>query len=286
METIRFISYKIASKIDLKKKAAYFRLPEPQSWEDFIVLGENQLSELFRYRMSSKKSYIFEYGCVVFVNFEPIETGDFFKKIRLISSELDYEMLAGYSESHTITVSDDNTTSLWKASKKRIRNTDGLTDIVAVVLAKSAALSREETQAGLLLDEAERFIIKLQKGALNINKRNFSSAIAHMLRFEYESAASIKVFDRPSEVARNLLLREAFDELAEYYELEDRYDVLEKKIAELRKIIRSYSVLRYNRQEKRLLLFEIFLLLLFPAFRILESLLERLGIENVIQLFF
>lgn len=272
MRTVKFIGYKISSGIDLKKIAAFFRLPAPESWEHCIMLGEQPLSEVYKYKLPLKKIYIFEYGCVAFENFHTDETGKFLEYLQSITGDLDYSMFARHHESHIIRVFEDHSVSLWKGSTRTFPDSDSLAGIVAVVLAKSVALSKIEADVELLLDEAESFITKLQTGSLNTGTRKFASTMAHILRFEYQSAAGIRIFDRPSETNRDLTLRGAYDELASYYELEDRYDVLEKKANELRSIVRSYSVLRYWSQESRLLFFEIFLLALFPLSYLVDGL--------------
>ncbi len=271
MKTIRFHSSKIASSINLKKIAAAFRLSTPESWEDCIILEEQQLIDIYKIRMPSKRIYIFSYGCIVFENFEADEMGEFLKSISLIIGELDYQMLANYNESCTLPVEEGQADI-------------SLSYIAAVVLAKSSALSRQEAKVDLLLDEAESFIDKLQTAAFRSSTRKFSKTVARIIRFEHESAAAIKLFERPAEAAGSLALREAYDKLSNSFELEDRYDVLEKKIFELRGIVRSYAGLRNNSQEKRLLFFEIFLLTLFPMSRVLEIILQELGIENVFKL--
>jgi len=285
MKTVRFTGYKISSGIDLKKVAAFFRLPAPKSWEDCIILGEQQLAEAYKYKLPSKKIYIFEFGCVTFENFHMDETGEFFKYLRLITGEYDYRMLARYNESLAIKVFEDHRVSLWKGSTRTFPYSDSLAGIVAVVLAKSVALSKVEADVDPLLDEAGDFIAKLQSGKLNTGTRKFASTMAHILRFEFESAAGIRIFDRPSEANRGLILRGAYDELASYYELEDRYEVLEKKVSELRNIARSYSTLRYWKQENRLVLFEVFLLVLFPLSYFVRDFLQQIRIEHVLKLF-
>jgi len=271
MKTISFHSSKIASSINLKKVASAYRLTAPESWKECIILEEQQLIDIYKIRMPSKRIYIFSYGCIVFENFGADETGEFLKNIAMIIGELDYQMLAKYNESCALPVEDGQTNAL-------------LSYIAAVALAKSSALSRLEDTVNLLLDEAESFIDKLQTAAFSSSTRKFSKTLARIIRFEHESGAAIKLFERPAEASESLALREAYDKLSDSFELEDRYDVLEKKIFELRSIVRTYAGLRYNSQEKRLLFIEIFLLSLFPLSRILEAILRNLGIENVFKI--
>ena len=283
MKTFQFLSCKISSRIDLKKVAAFFKLPVPESWEDCIVIGGKQLAEVYKYRLPGKKVYLFSFGCVTFENFDPDKTGSFLKHLRSITGDMDYAMYARYYESHTIKEVKGHTAALFEDNSKEYLFTDCLAGIIAVVLARSVALSKVEADVAILLDEAENLITELQRGALHTGTRKFASTLAHILRFEHESTAGIRLFDRPVPACRGLAMRGAYDELAAYYELEDRYNILEKKIGELRDITRSYSRLRYWRQENRLLLFEIFLLALFPLSYFVHDLLRKIGIEHVIK---
>ncbi len=296
MKEMRFIGYKISSAIDLKKVAAFFSLPAAESWENSITLCGQQLMEVYKYKLLSKRITLFEYGCVVFQNFKSDETGIFFNYLQSIIGNLDYKMLVRYNENLISEVFMDNSALLWKGSKKRFAYKDDLADIAVVVLAKSIALSKLEADVELLLDEAEsfftvlagpkrRFFERLHHRTSNIKSSKYSSIMAHILKFEYESAVSIRIFDRPSKADRSMALRDAYDELAEYFELQDRYDVLEKKIAELRNISRSYSTQHFWKQERRLLLFEIFLLALFPLSYLVHDFLRENGIEHVWKIF-
>jgi len=305
MRTVQFISYKIASIISLDSITGFFRLPLPESWEDCVILGEQQLAEVYKFSMPSKKIFIFQFGCVTFENFHSDEVSEFLQYLHLIIGNLDYKMLARYNESHTILLSDALSVSLLNESSRTFPFSASMVYMIAVVLAKSAALSKIETDVDLLLDEAENFIAMMSSSSaipsqlstilsrpfviLNTVKnliarpqngisisitRKYASTMAHIVKFEYDTAVGIKIFDRPAETNRDQNLRSAYDELSNYYELEDRYEVLQKKVGELRSISRSYSTLRYWRQENRLILFEVFLLILFPLSYLVRALLH------------
>jgi len=60
----------------------------------------------------------------------------------------------------------------------------------------------------------------------------------------------------------------------EYFEMNDRYKILQSKINDLQEITELYTSLSQNQTEHRLVMFESLLLLLFPLFYIIESLLK------------
>ena len=286
MNKKHFICYKAYNSIDLKNTASLFGLPAPESRDRFIILGGRQLSEVYKYNMEEKRIFIFTIGCIVFEDFNIDETDNFFETLGQTIGEPDYRMLAVYRESHTISINDQGNLFLWKESSEEYPSIDGLFDIIAIILAKSTALSKEESDIDQLLDEADIHISGFQKGIVGSGTRRFTSTMAHIIKFEQQSTAGIMIFDRPAATTGSIRLKEVYDKLSAYYELDDRYEVLESKVNELRKIVRTYSTLRYRNQENRLLIFEIFLLMLFPLFRIAEHIIGNQSVESLVRMIF
>lgn len=286
MVTRQFICYKAYNSIDLKNASLLFGLPSPESRDRSVVLGGVQLSETYKYDMGQKRIHIFNIGCIVFEDFEMGETDAFFETLGSTIGEPDYRMLAVYRENHAITITGQGFAYLWKGSSAAFPFNDELSDIVAIILAKSTALSKEEADIDKLLDEADSHISRFQRGAVGSGTRRFTATMANIIKFEQQSAAGIRIFDRPAAAAGSLMLRDAYDKLSAHYELDDRYEVLENKVSELRNIVRTYSTFRYRRQENRLLVFEIFLLLLFPLFRIIGYIVGNQAIESFVRMIF
>ncbi|NLK86438.1 MAG: RMD1 family protein [Clostridiaceae bacterium] len=281
-----FICYKAYDSIDLRNTASLFGLPAPESRDRFIVLRGKQLAEIFKYDMKRKRILLFSMGCIVFEDFNIDETDIFFETLGKTIGEPDYRMLAVFRELHTITITDQQTMFLWPDSTEAYPVNDDLLDIIAAILAKATALSKEESDIGKLLDEADSHISRFQEGILSSGTRRYTSTMAHIIKFEQQSTAGIRIFDRPATAAGSLQLREAYDKLSAYFELEDRYGILESKAAQLRKIVRTYSTLKYRRQENRLLVFEIFLLALFPLFRIIEYIIGNHAVKSFVRMIF
>lgn len=286
MEKINFICYKAYPSIDLKSIASFYGLQQPEDRDRCAILKDIQLEDIYKCEMQGRKIYVFSYGCIVFEGMELDDADRFFESLRSVLGEPDYKMLARYRESHAIFITDEKTACLWDGSANFFPLSDDLTYSAASILAKSTALAKEESDIDTLLDEADSYIARFQNRLLDTGARRYAVSMAHIIRFEKESAAGIRIFDRPAGITRSLLLRDAYDKLSDYFELADRYEILEKKAAELRNIVRSHSMLRYRHQENRLLAFEIFLLLLFPLFRILESIIGSKEIEGFFRLIF
>lgn len=286
MDAKQFLCYKAYNSIDLKNAALVFSLPAPETRDRFVMLAGGPLAEIYKYETGQKRIFIFSIGCIVFEDFDIEETGIFIDALSKNIGEPDYRMMAVYNESHSITVTGQGTVYLWKDCPEQYPARDELTEIIAAILAKSTALSKAESDVDKLLDEADSHISGYQRGLLGGGTRRFTSAMAHIVRFEQQIAAGIRIFDRPASASASLQMRDAYDRLSEYFELEDRYGILESKIGELRRIVRTYSTLKFRKQENRLLYFEIFLLMLFPLFRLIEHIASDQSAVSFLRMIF
>lgn len=287
MQTKHFISVKAYPAIDLVRAAGFFGLPLPEARERALIMEGEKLSEIYKYDIGQKKVHIFSFGCIVFEDMEIDETDKFFEILQPLAGEPDYRMLLRYRESHDSVVTEDGMIRLWPESDGPVFPPGiELSHTIAAVLAKSTALSKEEEDLSTLLNEASKYINRSREGIFNAGTRMYAKTMASIVRFEKESAAGFGIFDRPASTGRKLLLRDAYDTLAEYYELDERYGLLEQKAEQLRNIVRSGSAERFRRQENRLLAFETFLLALFPLSHILGTVLDKFGIRELLHLIF
>ena len=285
MDTLLLNSFRVAPRLPLETVIRYFKLELPGSWKEYVVLDDEHLNEVFKCSITSKKVFLYDFGCTIFLNFNSEEISTFLGFLQTLTGNLDYALFAKYHERHIAEVHSDNTISLWKNSSLRYRYSDEIIALLASVLAKSTALEKIEADLDKLLDEAEGFISKLEKGLLKANTGSFALATAGLLRYEYEISANIRIFDRPDCTDCDFMYRSIYDKFSEYYELSDRFEVLERKTDELRTIMNSYSTISYSRQERRLFLFEVFLLALFPLSYLADAIMEAYGISHILKLF-
>jgi len=103
------------------------------------------------------------------------------------------------------------------------------------------------------------------------NTKKVISIIAKCIRFKYRSIESIKILDKPLEFNRTIEARQTFDVMSEYFELKDRYTILSDRMNILDSITGEYFSFRSKQAEKRLLLFEILLLSIFPLLQIISK---------------
>lgn len=286
MKTVHFKCIRVAPKLPLDKISAFFKIHRQLSWKEYIRLQGYPLEMILKYTAASKQVYLYEFGCVCFINFDDSDIGVFVEFLESLTGPIDYTSYVKFQETHGVEIFDNGNCSLWEGSPGNFKYGSYTPHIVSTVLAKSTALSRLETEVSLLLDQSEKFINYLQKGWLHASTKNSAKITAQFLRFKYDSITNIRIFDRPSFSGQHLSEREEYTALSKYFELFERYEILQSKISDLHSITDAYSKLSYRQSENRLYVFEIFLLALFPLSGLIHFLLDRYGYSHVIKLLF
>lgn len=270
MKTIRFRSLKVGPSILLEKPVSFFRMQRTSTWKEYIVLGPADLEQVLKRPCREEQAYLFEFGCVCMVNFSEGDKEVFLEFLAGMVEALDYSMIARFGESHVLQVDDGGQFRPWADSALSFEYNAEVPPVVATILAKSAAMNKIELDISSNLDEFGAYIDYLKRGRLRINKKGLSVMVTKFLKFEHESIGSVRIFDRSIPDSYSRLSRELYDALAEHYELNDRFEVLRSKIGSLRSTMKTYNSLSYRQSENRLYLFEIFLLGLFPAVKLIE----------------
>ncbi len=266
MERIIFNTYKVASKLPLTQIASFSSL-KSEGWKEYIKLNKTDIEKILKYS-SEKLVYMYKYGCITFVGFSQDEINVFLEYLRNSFTDLDNKSIAIYNESHEIDISNDGYIKLWSESEEQFKYNETIIDIVANILAKSTELNKIEAELKVVLDEADVFIGYLKKGKLRANAKKVVSTIGECIRFKYNTIESVRLLDRPPEF-NTIRAKKIFDIFSDYYELTERYDVLSNRINILDSVTEEYFSFRSNQSERRLILFEVFLLLLFPLIRLL-----------------
>jgi len=71
--------------------------------------------------------------------------------------------------------------------------------------------------------------------------------MAKILRFEFDSLSCIRIFEHPALGKHSIKLKEIYDILAEYYEFGGRFNVMQSKIKDLRKIVGIVFIAKLQR---------------------------------------
>ncbi len=274
MENIKIKSVKVAAFFSLDKIEELLNIPMQFKWDEYLILSGSDLDLILKYNTADKHVYIFKYGCISFVNFEDEEISKFIKYIESIGSKINYSLIYKYYDIHNVKVLPNQKIKLWQSDDIEYDYNDKLIHTISIILSKSTELYRFESELNKLLYEAEKFITFLQKGRLGFYRRKSSLLISRILRFKYDSIHNIRVLDRPNFVEQSVSLRNIYDNLSKYYELDERLNIAKGKTSSLHNILDLYTNLSFNQSETRLVLFETFLLVLFPAANLLDHILE------------
>lgn len=263
MEILIFNTFKSATKMSLVQIASYFNIKQEAGWREFLKIESDVLEKIFMYESGNKFVYLFRYGCITFVNFKQHEIQYFFEYLSKIYVEIDNKLFSKFSETHIMTIK-DGLVKLWENSDKRYQYNELLVDIAATVLAKSTELHKIETELNKVLDDAEQLINYLKIGRLRANSRKVISIIAKCTRFKFRSIESVRLLDRPPEFDKTIETRKIFDYVSNFFELNDRYSAILSRTDVLDSITEEYFNFKHNQSERRLLVFEILLLAIFP----------------------
>lgn len=268
MEKIIFNTYKVASKIPLMHIASFFNLKLEAGWKEYIKLNKNHVEKVLKYS-SEKVVYLYKFGCITFVGFNQDEIYMFLEYLK--SSFIEVDSKLHFNESHEMIIT-DGYVKLWHGSKEQFKYNEAIIDVVANILAKSTEFNKIESELSSVLDEAGIFIKYLKKGRLRANTKKVVSTIAECTKFKYNTIESVRLLGRPPEFNNTIKTRKIFDIFSDYYELNERYDILTNRMNVLDTITEEYFDYRSNQSERRLILFEVFLLCLFPLIRLLNVL--------------
>lgn len=285
MREIKFNCFKVNSKLNLKNIASFFNVDMLTGKKEYIVLGDKEIDVIFKYKTQNRGVFFFEFGCITFINFDMDEVRIFLEYVESIAGKIDSELFMKFYEGYTIEVDNYYTFKLYEDGESYTSYSKYIEAIIAVVLAKSTALLWVENEVDILMDEAERIMDYLHKGRLHTNSRKFSKITARILRFEYESIYNIEILDRTTGLDKKLKYRRIYDDMVEYYELMERFDIVRNKVGNLRRIAKSYTNLSYERHENRLYVFEIFLMILFPLSYFFRYLVKYQWLQQLFSMF-
>ena len=115
-----------------------------------------------------------------------------------------------------------------------------------MIIAKSVALERIEEKLGKILDDLEFKIDSLEKGRLGIGNRELARTTSRIVRHEYNTIAYVMILDKPDITWTNSEAAAFYEGMSEFFELNDRYEVIRSKTEILRNIIEGLSSISHS----------------------------------------
>ena len=242
--------FKFSTQPELSRVAAFFNLPFSKN-SDYLPLGPEAIRTVLKEQSSDKYVWLFRYGCICLMNFEPLEIYRFLKFLESTCG-VDYHLFSTYNESHVLEEEDPADLQPKTAA------------VYAHILAKSTELKYMEDTLAAQFDRSEIFINELHKGWFNSDNSMLKSTTVQMVRYQLQILHSLRILDRPAEYNAHLALRRRYDEASAEYELHKRFAIIQRKLDELHGILTPYQKLNHAQKAQRLIMMEVFLLSLFP----------------------
>jgi uncharacterized Rmd1/YagE family protein len=204
------LSYQIADSIDIKQFKSAFK----------SELHYSDTDELFYRTDTDRFIYVFKYGVVCFLNYDPIKISEFLRLISSYCKNLFYESL---SEEYLIeTQASEN-----KIGYNSIAIVGSDIEVIRLIMlnvSQSVALDLYYEQTSKLLEETNYHTQILEnKGRLNISGKNLKKYIGKTLLLKNRIAENLYIFDSPPETWDDENLNKIDIDLKRTFDLQERF---------------------------------------------------------------
>jgi len=188
---------------------------------------------------SSDKKFIlfFEFGVLMFVGFEKSEIENF---INILSTK--YEINSDIYENYNFFI-EQNLTTDFKIEDKEIKfktYNQNLVLSALLVIAQSIALEQRELEMSRYFEYNKDIFNSFNKLSVSYRKKLVEFLIkATLLR--YEIISKINLLDKSDALWEDDLANKVYEDLSKFFDLKDRYKILEYKLEHLRESIELAS---------------------------------------------
>ncbi|AIM15180.1 RMD1 family protein [Neobacillus sedimentimangrovi] len=276
MKEMTFKAYAITNEIDLNKIAIHCGIPKKFTWEEPLILrGPILRSILDEEVKESEQVLVFSFGSVVFINHS--STNMINRLLTFIHSfEPDFDMgnIDKYTDDYSLHIAENEQIEFDDEYVLVPKYEDFYPELISTVLAKSVALEKTEEQLGKILDKLETMIDRLEKGNLRIGNKELARTTAKIVRHEYNTLAYIMILDKPDITWTSSDASEFYDNMTEFFELNDRYKILKSKTEILYNIMDGFSTISHSMRG----LFVEWIIVILILFEIVLTLLEIAGL--------
>lgn len=247
MHRITFKACAITNEIDLNKIAEKCNIRKKYTWEEPLVLREDTLGTILNRKVYDGQAImLFSFGSVVFINLPSSCISVFLNYLKEYKPEIVIESWERYSDDYELRAGNVDEIEMTDEYAIVPNIEIAYTELVSIVLAKSVALEKVEEQLEKILDRIESMIDRLEKGNLRFSDKELAKATARIMRHEYNSISYIMILDRPDITWLNSNAAEFYDKMSEFFELNDRFEILKSKTDILGNIIDGFSSISHS----------------------------------------
>lgn len=263
MTKYNFTARAICSEFNISNICKHYEISKKIKWEEPLIIKGKHLLEFKD--MNNKMVYIYHFGSIVFINFSEKEIKQFIEMIKNIPDSIksiNKNIKYDCTEEYEIVFDDMANEEIGF----EVCNVNALEeyhlDMTALVVAKSVALETIENRVSSVFDEAEKLILTLEKGKADISEKKSTSIIGVILSFRHTIISYIMLLDKPDITWENQNAEKFFNELADLFELNDRYKTLNAKIQSLLDMTEIFADLSHSRRATILEIIVIVLILI------------------------
>jgi len=252
--TMKFKAYAIANEIDLNIIAAQCNIPKKYTWEEPLILHGDTLAAILGHPPEmQQRVMIFSFGSIVFINSNSDDENQVLTYLKTIKPELvpknynlysdDYEL----RENPEIETDEEGLDLIFTDEYAIVPKIETFhAELIAIVIAKSVALEKTEAQMEKILDSLENLIDRLEKAKLRISDKELAKTTAKIIRHEYNTIAYIMILDKPDITWSNSDAALFYEKMADFFELNDRYEIIKTKTDILNVIIDNFSSISHS----------------------------------------
>lgn len=245
---IKFKAIAVADEIDLNKIALKSNIKKKYTWEEPLTLQGDVLGEILKRTIDyNQRVMIFAFGSIVFLNCFEEDTQKLLNYLQNFEKRIDAKSIDRYVDYYELII-DENVESFEIEDEfVRIQSYDiYYPDLIANVIAKSAGLEKIEDKIKGILDNIEGKIDRFEMGRLRISDRELAQTISKILRHEYNSIAYIMILDKPDVTWTHSGAAVFYEQMSEFFELNDRYEIFKTKTNILNDIINGFSMISHS----------------------------------------
>lgn len=250
---MRFLAYAVAPEIELNKMATECGIPKKYTWEEPLVLQDESLATILGHPVDvHQRVFVFAFGSVVFINMSAADMKVLIDFISSSKSGVPLKNYERYTDDYELreapeTMADSDREAIITDQYAIVPHIESYhPELIAVVIAKSVALERIEEQIEIILDLLEGTIERLEKAKLRISDKELAKTTAKIIRHEYNTIAYIMILDKPDVTWVQSKAAVFYEQMAEFFELNDRHEVMKEKTAILNTIIDNFSSISHS----------------------------------------
>jgi len=248
METMKFKAFAVADEIDLNKIALKTGIPKKYTWEEPLTIQGQLLTDILGHPLVAQEQVkVFAFGSVVFINVNSFEYVKVLTYLKTIEARIDVKNINRFMDDYELLVDETMEEILITDENVAVPALDVFyPELVSIVIAKSVGLEKIEQKITVILDGIESKIDRLESGKLRISDKELAKTISKILRHEYTTISYIMILDKPDITWSHIDAANFYDRMSEFFELNDRYEILKTKTNILNDIIDGFSTISHS----------------------------------------